>query len=888
MNTKLTFSVLISLFFINVHAQLHFPGGVAGAETWYMVKHSDFDQQLFVNSSTDYITITSCNAAIGSKSLFNFNHSIAATQLCLKYNAALENTTSRNVFFVGEPKENTSNFSHLTVGWNTALTNLPAFDSVVKNRFDLGTVNSWLHNKQSLTYQGNSNANVNFYHWNIYQMDRKYKSYGFNGESTFYIGKEFTNALTPGLNYHGNFPEFISFPFELTSNQRNRVESYLALKYGITLRREDSYKNSKNLVFWDKINNLRFQSRIFGIGRDDISGLNQLQSESVHFKDYLVTSVGQLAASNPEKQDHASIENNHFIVFADNGQNIVFDAENDFGARVLSRKWLSQNTGENADVIPMSFKVNISGAMAQALALDPSLKLWMLHDKYVTNQEVSDFNNNYVEYYEPTNVTPLYGFFDNVLFDPDNSIYDQYTFGVGPQMIVQVRFDLGNCEDLSKKADVIITGGRAPYTINIVNTGNYNEDFVINENTLEFQALAPYTYTVYVVDSNGNDAIVEIEVNSSQITVDLGPDQILNSDVQQVILDAGVNVTDSNATYQWSKNNELLADITSILVAVGPGEYKVTITSADHSCQVEDSVILSYNFAGTAWPGFNCDNPAGTITVNLTGGTPPYTTVISNTIPPISQVHNTDSFLFSDVAFGSHTVTTTDANGSIFTSAADIPIPFEGLDVDLISQLSQQCSDIQYEYFPLTYPVATCQMSDPITLDASVLVTYPNTGYEWFMDGQSLGIYDPLLELYQTNEQGATVHEVKVEVMNLDTGCSITENFGIKGGWSPSIIISRNESKDDASTQGDNQDKLIAIVYPNPSDAEATFNYKVTSSEIFEGFVEIYTPIGSLLSQTPISGSDTYILPFTLLTSGMYMIITRTNDTIIYNTVIIN
>src|SRR5690606_16142758 len=101
------------------------------------------------------------------------------------------------------------------------------------------------------------------------------------------------NPLLNAEYFYGNFPEFISFPFELSANQKNRVESYLALKYGITLYNKSSYKNSRNVVFWNSKNNQLFPNFIFGIGKDDISGLNQLQSESVHEKDYLIASVGE-------------------------------------------------------------------------------------------------------------------------------------------------------------------------------------------------------------------------------------------------------------------------------------------------------------------------------------------------------------------------------------------------------------------------------------------------------------------------------------------------------------------------------------------------------------------------------------------------------------------
>ena len=891
---KITLPILLLLLFTTVNAQEYFPGGVAGAEAWYIVNHNDFDQQLFRNSSLEYVRITSCNTDMGGKGLFNFNHSLTTSQLCLKYTSPLEASTSRNVFFVGEPKETAPIYSHLTTGWNLTAASLPVPGAIIKNRFDLANKNMYV-DTQLITYQSDNNANINFYNWNIYNTDKKYKSYGYSGETSFYIGKNFTNSLTDpatvGQYYSGNFPEFISFPFELTANQRNRVESYLALKYGITLNSSVPYRNAKNIAFWNQSNNTKFGSHIFGIGRDNISGLNQLQSESIHYKDRLIASVEKLEETNPIKQGLVTIDNNHFIVFGHNNGAEVLDIPNDFGARPLKRKWLSQNTGLHASELPMCFKVNLSGVLAQALALDPGQRLWMLHDKYVTNQQVSDFNSNYVEYYDPADdSTPGYGLFYKVNFDTDEAIYDQFTFAVGPQMIVQIRFDPGDCNETRKRAKLVITGGTAPYNIIIE---SLNSSYVLttttNETVVPFETVAPDTYTAYVLDAAGNEGVAEMEVVGTQIVVDLGPDQVLNATQQQIILNAGLNVTDAAATYQWYFNNVLLEHYAPVLVAEEAGEYTVVVTSGNHSCQESDTIVLSYNFTGTAWPGYNCENPAGTVTLNLSGGTPPYTTVISTTVPPISQVHDTNSFVFSNVPFGPHIVTTTDSNGSVFTSTADIPIPFEGLAVDLFSQIEPICGDINYNYFSYTFPVVGC--SQNLTLDASLLVTYNNVGYEWTIDGQSTGIYDAVIDFVTVFETSSIIHEVTVEIMNLDTGCSITQTFGLKPGLSPQVGLPGANNRQGILNNGALQETdpagITTKVYPNPSVSNNTFYYEVTATAAFDGTVEIYTPTGALLSQTPIQGGSSYKLPFSLITSGIYLICTKTNGITVTDKVII-
>lgn len=197
--------------------QEYFPGGVAGAEMWYKVSHDDLQNGEYPNNA-GYLRLGSCPDFSYSPELFNFNPSISTEGLCLMYNAPLENSTSRNIFFVGKPKEmEDTKFSHVITGWDLGM--LPAPDSLIRNNFKLSTAYvNW--NKRSFEYNSSPPEAINFYRWNIYNSDKRFKSYGLYGETTFYIGKNFTVDDVNAIDYNGNFPEYISFPFELTYNQK--------------------------------------------------------------------------------------------------------------------------------------------------------------------------------------------------------------------------------------------------------------------------------------------------------------------------------------------------------------------------------------------------------------------------------------------------------------------------------------------------------------------------------------------------------------------------------------------------------------------------------------------------------------------------------------------
>ena len=90
-------------------------------------------------------------------------------------------------------------------------------------------------------------------------------------------------------SFDGRIAEVVTY--SITNNDsdltqaRNRIQSYLAVKYGITLGTNGTsqdYVDSDGTVIWDQSANSGYNYDIAGIGRDDISELNQKQSSSVN------------------------------------------------------------------------------------------------------------------------------------------------------------------------------------------------------------------------------------------------------------------------------------------------------------------------------------------------------------------------------------------------------------------------------------------------------------------------------------------------------------------------------------------------------------------------------------------------------------------------------
>jgi hypothetical protein len=96
-----------------------------------------------------------------------------------------------------------------------------------------------------------------------------------------------------GRRLDGSISEIIGFSRDLTVNEIIRVESYLAIKYGITLNNTGGiaagdYTISSGSLAWDASLNTLYHNDIAGLARDDKSCLDQRQSKSVN-TDAIVT-----------------------------------------------------------------------------------------------------------------------------------------------------------------------------------------------------------------------------------------------------------------------------------------------------------------------------------------------------------------------------------------------------------------------------------------------------------------------------------------------------------------------------------------------------------------------------------------------------------------------
>jgi len=151
-------------------------------------------------------------------------------------------------------------------------------------------------------------------------LNGDYQSTTFTGTNRFQLlGRRLRighSGFTHGGAFSGDIMEIVWYNRLLTPNEQSRVNTYLALKNGVTLA--EDYLASNNNIIWNRTANTGYNTNVFGLARDNSSGLHQKQATSTESSQKLVIGHNvNLFESNEANTN--SLTNGQFLIVGDNG-----------------------------------------------------------------------------------------------------------------------------------------------------------------------------------------------------------------------------------------------------------------------------------------------------------------------------------------------------------------------------------------------------------------------------------------------------------------------------------------------------------------------------------------------------------------------------------------
>lgn len=385
-------------------------------------------------------------------------------------------------------------------------------------------------------------------------------------DGNYFILGEATLPDNSLSSFSGEIAECLVFGRFLQKNEALKIETYLALKYGITLIASD-YLSSSDMVLWNYEENKDYSYGIAGIGKDSISGLDQKQGNSSEEAGLLTISTGNYAPLN--KDNKFVLPEDDYLVWGHNDSALTYNNQSCGEAYpLLERKWLLQATYTDTAVrFPTRVRLRLPEEYKNTSGLS-----YLIIDRSGTG----NFSSGDVEYIPQMQTDEDgYVYFNNVMWDTDGSGKDIFSFSFGPVLESVVT---NSCPKIFNGTLTLnICGGSPPFTYILANanqqfTDQGGRDYI-------FENLLAGQYILFVTDSNNQTIVNTVEIMEFPAIESLfPPDYIIGEDMNT--FDEESYFGKFAMSYTWTKDGKLFSEEGAINVSL-PGCYKLTVTDTN-------------------------------------------------------------------------------------------------------------------------------------------------------------------------------------------------------------------------------------------------------------------------------------------------------------------
>lgn len=377
------------------------------------------------------------------------------------------------------------------------------------------------------------------------------------------INKDFTGEENKIL-------EFIFIPDIISSLDRQKIETYLSLKYGISLY-DSPYITSVNDTIWASKDHKGFEHRVTGIGRDDNYGLYQRKSGNSLTKDLFVGI-----------DNTAAINNNTFLIWSDNDK---------------STRLNNTSPAERVGKILRTWKVSLKGDHNSFGNTTIEVLPEILFEAYDNRLETTDDvlwivkSSNPDFSFEPEYIRQSASDKEKILFEDINFEDEMYfSFLLAPEFFVNYEINAALCND-STDIPIEIIGGVAPYFI-AINGENYNYSEQLKESRYVMSGLPAGFYTVTAKDSFGNSFLFELNIpEKERVYINLKETWII-LDAEYIRVIPEISDPDYISGYEWIKDKEIVSDA-PVLTTKETGEYSLKVFTADGCDKIMNFRVIS-------------------------------------------------------------------------------------------------------------------------------------------------------------------------------------------------------------------------------------------------------------------------------------------------------
>lgn len=378
--------------------------------------------------------------------------------------------------------------------------------------------------------------------------------------------------------------EFIFYPRILTETEKLKIESYLSIKYGVSLVGEKNYLSASNTKIWNFNDNKSFNKNVTGIAKDEKSDLFQKQFLNSSHNDI---HIGFSSLDSISKFKRENLDNETFLVWGNNNENIVFqkdESDKENPIKKIKRVWkIQKNQVNDKNEINTFLIVNDSLFSSLEKKENGDTDIWLSVSS--SSSDLFDYVN--ANYYRGEKTLEAKIIFKNIVWDKDKSGSDSFTFIKAPDLFMNYELIEQDC-NLSQngRVKIKVIGGVLPFVLNIQHNGVVTS---LDKNSREFEIETPTSgdYHLTLIDSKKQSISQIVKTNLFDSFEGLLASEWFLNEEAEVEIVPNINSKNAKATYsyQWEKDNTVISNERTLKINQS-GDYILNIKN-DKGCEKE-------------------------------------------------------------------------------------------------------------------------------------------------------------------------------------------------------------------------------------------------------------------------------------------------------------
>lgn len=363
--------------------------------------------------------------------------------------------------------------------------------------------------------------------------------------------------------FEGDVAEVIYYSKLLTKLERRKVETYLSLKYGISLPLNSDYINSKNDTIWKNDESRVFLHRVSGIGRDIAGNFNHKQSANVDDDQFLTIGLGDKIEAKNELNKKSFYDIN-YVLWADDFGGLSFLQEKQTPeVSVFNRTWKTKLIGDgvksqnyifsfDTDLIEDHNEEEKNEKLKdeESDSKLPELKYWLVFAPNTSDK----LNIHSAEFIQSVTIPKEGGKIDFFTISLKNQT-ESFLFSLvkAPNLFALVETTEMNCQS---DAHLKVIGGVAPYAVEFYS--DENQKFPIiekGENQFDVLNLTGGNYICKITDAFNQTSEQKIFINSDAQGA-FALENIFLKEGENLTLDLKKLQNNTISEIVWTKDNQ--------------------------------------------------------------------------------------------------------------------------------------------------------------------------------------------------------------------------------------------------------------------------------------------------------------------------------------------